>query len=83
MLTVICFVIAGVTLYACVHKVCSTAVRVSIIQNPVADADTLEAAQQKLDELYKQEKQLTLDSVMEILNEEYGYEDGEEARTEA
>lgn len=82
MLTMICFVIAGVV-YLCVHKICDTAVKVALIQNPAADIETLAVAQEELDEMYRKEKQLTLDSVMEILNEEYGYEDGEEARTEA
>lgn len=84
MFTVVCFVIAGVALYSCVYKVCDTALKVAMLNHPVADDKALATLQQELDKQYEQEAQLTVDNVIKALNEVYGDEDREEeTRAEA
>lgn len=82
MTSVVIAIIWALTTLLCVDSICTAIRKVAKLKYKAADKGDLEETQKALDEMYDKEPKLTVESVMNILNEEYGYEDDEEARTE-
>ena len=75
MVSIVSIIISSLTLLVSVYRICATAHKIAELKYKTPDKEVLNALQQELDEVYKKEPQLTVDGVMEILNEEYGYEE--------
>lgn len=82
MVAIVITIICALTLMLCVDSICTTARKIAKLKYKAPNKNDLEQTQKELDEIYKNEPKLTVENVMNILNEEYGYEDDEEARTE-
>ena len=77
MTSIIITTIICITVVTCAVIVSNTAVRVTKICRAGMDSAALEAVQTKLDEEYvkEQDSMLTLNKVLEVLDDEYGIEE--------
>ena len=77
MTSIIITTIICITVVTCAVIISNTAVRVTKIRCAGMDSAALEAVQTKLDEEYvkEQDNTLTLNKVLEVLDNEYGIEE--------